>query len=147
MPEQPRLQRALDDYIDYFERLNARSVRLIEKLAVPGMQFQDPFNDVTGIEKVEAILQKMFTDVKTPKFRVHDYAWGRDGHTAYIKWTFIAKMAKGRQLDITGMSEIYFNDDALVMSHIDYWDPAASIYEDVPLLGRAIRWVRGKISA
>jgi steroid delta-isomerase len=147
MPDQPRFQRALDAYIDYFEKLNARSVRLIEKLAVPGMQFRDPFNDVAGIEQVEAILQKMFVDVQSPKFRVHDYAWGRDQRTAYIKWRFTATMAKGRQLDITGMSELYFNDNALVMTHIDYWDPAASIYEDLPLLGRAIRWVRGKISA
>ena len=147
MPDQPHLQRALDAYIDYYERLSARSIRLIEKLAVPGMQFRDPFNDVAGIEKVEAVLKKMFADVTAPKFRVHDCAWGRDQRTAYIKWGFTARMQNGSHLNITGMSEICFNDEGYVMAHIDYWDPAAAIYEDLPLLGRAIRWVRNKISA
>ena len=45
-----------------------------------------------------------------------------------------------------GMSEIMFNDQGLIMSHIDYWDAAEHVYEHVPLLSSIIRFVKRKLN-
>ncbi|MBL4804019.1 MAG: nuclear transport factor 2 family protein [Alphaproteobacteria bacterium] len=139
-----KLKKPLDDYIEYYEKLTPRSVAMIEKLAVPGVRFKDPFNDVMGVDAYQRVLQHMFENVDNPKFRVSDYAWGRGANIAYLRWTF-TYMMKNRQYSVEGASEVMFSDDGLVMSHIDYWDAAENFYEHLPVLGAAIRFVKSKL--
>ena len=138
-------QRTLEGYIEYYENLRPRSVRLIEKLADPSIQFIDPFNNVRGIDAVERIMTKMFEDLKNPRFKVHDYAWGQDGITAYLRWT--CRFGTEAENVIEGMSEITFAQNGLVVSHVDYWDSGAQFYAKLPFIGALIRWVMRKVAA
>ena len=141
-------QDALNKYIEYYETLTPRSVRLLEKLAEPQMRFKDPFNYVEGVNQVVEIMRKMFEDVSNPKFRVEDTAWGQDGRTAFMKWVFTFGPDKDPEKNrVTGMTEIIFTHDKLVASHIDYWDAAENIYERVPVLGSILRLIKSKIAA
>ncbi|MEM7650766.1 MAG: nuclear transport factor 2 family protein [Pseudomonadota bacterium] len=145
MNETPiNFQRALDDYIQYFEKLNARSIRLIEKIAAPGIRFKDPFNDVQGVDAFERIFEHMFANIDSPKFEVQDYAWGKEGHTAYLRWVLHYKL-KGQSRRIDGMSEVMFSKDGKLMSHIDHWDAGEQFYEHIPVLGALIRFVKSKL--
>lgn len=141
----PRLHRTLLDYIEYFEKLNARSIRLIEKLVEPGIRFKDPFNDVMGVDAVERIFEHMFENLEFPKFKVRDYSWSeREERMAYIRWSFSCKR-KGHPYAIEGVSEIMFSKDAKILSHTDYWDSGEYFYEHIPLLGGMIRFVKSKL--
>ena len=145
MTENPlKFQRALDDYIEYFERLSARSIRLIEKLAEPGMRFKDPFNDVQGLDAFERIFRHMFEHLEKPKFEVQDYAWGQDGQTVYLRWVLRYEL-RGQKRRIDGMSEVFFSNGGKVLSHIDHWDAGEQFYERLPLLGGMIRFVKSKL--
>ena len=124
------LQKPLEDYIQYLEKMTSRSVPLLRKLAVPGMHYTDPLHDVRGIDDIVAIFQKRFTDVRSAKYRVSDYAWGKDGQTAYLRWTFTCLRETGE--DVTqGMAEVMFSNEDLVMSHTDY---VCAVYEIPPPL-------------
>lgn len=137
---------ALDKYIEYYESLTRRSIRLIEKIADPQMRFRDPFNDVSGLTAFEEIMSKMFEDVENPSFKVIDKSWGQDGMTAYIKWHFTCGSSSDPRL-ITGMSEVVFAPyNALVVSHKDYWDAAENVYEKIPVLGGIIRLIKSRIA-
>lgn len=144
LQENIKLQRALDNYIQYYEKLSARSVRLIEKLAEPGMRFKDPFNDVQGTDAFARIFNHMFASVDAPKFSIQDYTWGRDGQTAYIRWRLDYRI-KGQNRIIEGMSEVLFSKGAKVLSHIDHWDAAEQLYEHIPVLGGLLRLVKSKL--
>lgn len=121
------LQKPLEDYIQYLEKMTSRSVPLLRNLAVPGMHYTDPLHDVRGIDDIVEIFQRRLTDVKSAKYRVSDYAWGKDGQTVYLRWTFIC--IKHDAEDITqGIAEVMFSNDDLVMSHTDY---VCAVY-DVP---------------
>lgn len=139
-----RFQKNLDEYIDYFESLTLRSVGLISKLADSHVRFSDPFNDVHGVENMQAILEKMFHEVEVPKFQVIDYAWGRNENTAYLKWNF-SYLRKEKKYFCTGMTELIFNDDGAVTAHIDHWDAASQFYEKIPVLGSVLRFIKNKI--
>ncbi len=141
-----KFQRPLRDYIEYFEKLSARSVRLLDKVADQNMYFKDPFNEVRGLEKVQAIFEHMFETFENPKFKVTDTAWGKQGNVAYIKWDFTYAL-KGKKHHFEGMSEVIFTSSGKVMSHIDHWDAGAHVYEKVPLLGALIRAVKSKLAA
>jgi len=144
--ERARLKnnKTLLDYIAYFERLSPRTIRLIEKLAVPGLRFKDPFNDVRGTDAVERLFEHMFASVDRPKFKIVDYAWSRDNMRAYLRWDFSCER-KGAKHLISGMSEISFDQDGLVASHIDYWDSGEYFFAKLTVIGAVIRWVQGKL--
>lgn len=140
------LNQSLNKYIEYYQTLTLRSVRLIEKIADPQIVFKDPFNRVEGVDNVVAIMRKMFEDVENPSFTVEDSAWGRDDRTAYIKWVFMFGPESKRQ-QIYGMSEVMFSPEGLVVMHNDFWDAAENIYERVPVLGFILKLIKKKIAA
>jgi hypothetical protein len=141
------LQRPLEDYVVFFENLTHRSLPLLGKYVAPDVRFIDPFNTLTGADRMAAVFEKMFEDTERAKFRVIDTAWGRSGHVAYLRWTMHA-VPKGRKNEIVieGMSEITFSPDGKVTSHIDHWDSGSQILARVPLLQWVWVLVRGRLS-
>lgn len=137
--------RPLRDYIEYFEKLSARSVPLLDKVAERDVFFKDPFNEVRGLEKMQAVFEHMFQTLENPKFKVTDIAWGKQGNTAYLKWDFVYSL-KGKKHHFEGMSEVTFAPTGKVTSHIDHWD-SGLVYQKIPLLGALIRAVKSKLAA
>ncbi len=109
-------QRQLEEYSVYHERLTPRSVRLIEKMASPDIRFIDPQQDVRGIEAVEEALIEMLGEGGRVSTRMSDMAWGRDGYTAYLRWTRNFPKYK-----MDGISEVVFSPDGLIVQHTEYW--------------------------
>lgn len=139
-------QRVLEDYIQYFETLSARSIPLIEKVAEPSLQFDDPFHSLKGLDEVEAMFEAMFEVFERPKFKIKDYAWGQHGDTVYMRWVFSC-LYKGQRHEIDGMSEISFSHNGLVTSHRDYWDSGSQVLAKVPVIGWLFRKFQKKISS
>ena len=140
-----QLQRPMRDYIEYFETLNARSVPLLDKVAAPGFYFKDPFNEVCDIEAAKRIFAHMFEALDNPKFKVIDYGFSQKG-LGFIKWNFTFSM-RGRPFGFEGMTEVTFDKDGKVISHVDYWDSGEHVYEKVPLLKNVIRFAKSKLAA
>lgn len=113
------LQKPLEDYIQYLEKMTTRSAPLLRKMAVPGMHYVDPLHDARGIDEIVEIFQKRFSSVQSPKYRVQDYAWARDSQTVYLRWTFSC-LREGEEVIMQGMAEVMFSNDDLVMTHTDY---------------------------
>lgn len=130
------LQKPLEDYIQYLEKMTTRSVRLLDKLAAPGMRYADSLYDVRGSDEIAGIFRRRLETVHSPKIRIRDHAWGQDGQTVYLRWTFSCRR-DGVEDIRQGVSEIMFSKDGLVLAHMDYPD----MYERLPppsrsLLGR-----------
>ncbi len=113
------LQKPLEDYIQYLEKMTSRSVRLLEKMAVPGMRYSDTEHEVRGTDAITEIFSKRFTETQSLKFRVDDRAWGHRNQTAYLRWTMIC-VRHGVEDTTQGIAEVMFSNDGLVMSHTDY---------------------------
>jgi hypothetical protein len=139
------LQKPLEDYIQFFERISERSLGLLDQLVEPNVYFSDPFNEVTGVENMKKIFKHMFKTVRNPKFRVLDRAFGGDEKTVYLKWVFTGESKMG-PLEITGMSEILFSNQGRVLSHIDHWDAGQKFYERIPVLGAVLRLIKKQLS-
>ena len=128
MRQTPAFQKQLEDYVAWLSRLTPRSVRLIEKLASSDMHLSGPGYDTRGIDGVEAVFQSLFTQDAATRIDVTDTAWGRDGYTAYIRWT---RTAGGR---IDGVSEVLFGPDGMVVQQRDYWAAPAKKKKLLPFL-------------
>lgn len=134
-------------WADFFETLTPETLDRIGAQCRTDVRFKDPFNDVSGIEAVRAVFEHMFATVDSPVFKVSDIALS--GQTAYLRWIFyfVPKGGNPEPWTISGVSEVLFDDNLKVVSHIDHWDASEQFYARLPFLGRIIRWVRSKVSA
>ena len=121
--------------IKFLETMSLRSAGLLSNLAVPEMQYQDPLYNIRGVEDVIHIYKNEYADCEKIKFKVTDCAWGRDAHTAYIRW--IKEQTSKEKLEtINGLSELLFKPDGKLMSRVDYWNRPVVMEEKKSLFKR-----------
>jgi len=80
-------------------------------------------------------LEKMFSRVKNPKFKIKFTL--KKKNQVLIKWNFKCLALKNK-IDFDGVSEVILKDNK-VFKHIDYWDSGRNIYGKIPLLGFIFR--------
>jgi steroid delta-isomerase len=134
----------LDAWADCWEGLTPDNVASLRGLCAPDIRFVDPFNDLVGVERLEALLLHMFQTLENPRFKVEDRAMGREA--GYLRWRFTAVL-RGRPIALEGMSEVHFDASGKVTLHRDHWDASTQVYGRIPVLGAAIRLVRRLLSA
>lgn len=135
----------LDRYITFFESLTASNVSAIRELVTADMHFRDPFNDVVGVEKVEAIFRHMFTTASDCRFTVLEKF--RSERAATLRWEFSFRPNHVKDVWlIDGMSYVALAADGRIAQHIDYWDAASYFYEKLPVLGTAVRLVKRRLA-
>lgn len=132
-------------YAAFFQTLTPYTpFSLYEKIFAPEVRFSDPFQSVQGIKKVHHIFAHMYSTLKEPRFEVTQVC--QNGHVAFISWEF--HFVRGEKADtFEGVSKVRFNDEDLVIEHIDYWDAASNVYEKIPLLGWVLRRIKGMLRA
>ncbi|BBI47777.1 hypothetical protein HORIV_01980 [Vreelandella olivaria] len=65
----------------------------------------------------------------------------------YLDMTFIhPRLAGGKPVEVEGCSALTFADDGRVQRHRDYFDAGAMLYEQLPLMGSAIRWLKKRLA-
>lgn len=134
-------------YAGFFATLSPQSLDRLDALFAPDARFKDPFNDVTGVPAIRAVFEHMYRVCPAPAFEVGE--WALTGRIAFIRWRFTDGPVAGRSmaLDVDGMSRVVFDEAGRVVEHVDYWDPAAALYERIPVFGALLRALRRKLSA
>lgn len=130
-------------YLELFSNLTPERIPEFSNWVSEDIHFRDPFNDVRGIAKMQAILQDMFERSEAPKFSVLEHRLG--GDTGFIRWHFSAQLPVLGRLDVEGVSRLQFNNQGLISEHLDYWD-SAPIYLKLPLLGALLRRLKGRMA-
>lgn len=126
-----------------FENLAPADVPRLREHYARDAHFRDPFNDVRGIDAIEAIFAHLFRQVDAPRFRVREILTG--DAQAVLVWDFemgLRRPLPRRRLTIPGTSHLRFGTDGKVGSHHDYWDAAGDLYGKLPVLGSLMRGLR-----
>ena len=142
---------ALARLVEYWQTLTPPAVDAIATVYTDDAYFRDPFNEVTGIEKIRHIFADMFVRLHEPRFtiietieQVHGEAH-EEAHSALLIWdfTFRLKTLKPElSRNIHGTSHIRFAADGRVQYHRDYWDAAGELYEQLPIVGSLMRYLK-----
>jgi len=130
-------------YIHLFENLSPEAIDGMAAFVSLNVRFKDPFNDLTGIHRLRALLQKTLDEVRDPIFIVTNQAWG--GDVLFLRWTFQGRVKALGDWPITGMSEIRFDDQGKICEHIDHWDAAEQFYERIPVIGPLLRLIKRRL--
>jgi steroid delta-isomerase len=130
-------------YIDWLENLTRDSVGDLPRFTADRVRFVDPFQDVTGQERMRAVFAAIFDHCRQPVYRITDRAAGAEGW--YLRFTFSADSRLG-PLYFEGVSEIRYDAAGKIILHWDHWDAADGFYARLPLLGGAIRWLKRRVA-
>ena len=130
-------------YVELFAHLTPERIPELAQWVSEDVHFRDPFNDVRGLNKMQAILQDMFERTESPSFRVLEYRLG--GDTGFVRWHYRATLPLLGRLDVEGVSRLQFNNHGLISEHLDYWD-SAPIYLKLPVIGALLRRLKGRMA-
>jgi steroid delta-isomerase len=137
-------QYALNSYIVFFEQMKREDLVRLPEFFAHQARFKDPFNDVTGVEQISKVFHHMFETLNTPKFIIDEAVLESD--VAYIKWKFTGA-SNAKQLKLVGVSRVVFNDQGLVLEHVDYWDASEQFYMKLPVIGSILRFIRNQAAS
>ncbi len=127
-------------YGEFFEKITKDNIENLNSLCSKDIFFKDPFNSFTGIEKFKKVFLHMYEQSSNPRFSIIDICV--NDNLAFIKWNFFS----GNFIKIEGISEIKFNSEGLVLSHIDYWDSSSQIFAKIPIIKYLIKFMIKKFS-
>lgn len=131
----------IESYGRFFETLSPEfSDEEFEAVFAPDAHFSDPFQSVVGVEAIINVFRHMYETLKNPRFEILETLGNED--KGYIRWRFHYDSSS-----FEGVSHVRFDSEGKVLSHIDYWDAASNVYEKIPILGTALRWLKHRIKA
>ena len=134
----------VEKYISVYESLSIYNLDALKDTFTNEVEFEDPFNKVTGKEAVIKIFSEMFEKIDNPKFQISDLSYAQNFDeklTVYLKWILYGKFKQNKKsFSIKGVSEVKFNKQGKVVKHIDYWDSMTQLIVHLPYVGNLFKY-------
>ncbi|MEQ6885040.1 nuclear transport factor 2 family protein [Salicola sp. Rm-C-2C1-2] len=106
--------------------------------------FRDPLTERRGTEALASYLRSAYTNVTRCEFDFGESA--KNAHSVLLPWSMTLehpRLAGGKAFFVEGVSLLQGQDD-LIIFHRDYYDAGKLLYENIPLIGRIIQWIRSR---
>jgi hypothetical protein len=124
---------------EVFARLGPTTEMPIDELYDPEVEFMDPFHQIRGRNNLAAYFRRLNARAESVTFEFTDRVVEKD--RAALSWVMTAHTKRPRQtIVLSGMSLLRYTDR--IVSHRDYFDVGAMLYERLPVLGRVLRWIK-----
>lgn len=137
---------ALTPFRALFNSMNGADEPDLFGVYTPQVRFQDPFVELIGRDGLARYLASTYTNVIHCRFDFRPALHNAD--QACLAWTMHLqhrRLRNGQEVVVDGISLLRF-DGPLIAEHRDYFDAGQLLYENVPLLGNAVRWLRRRVA-
>ncbi|MFC3186591.1 nuclear transport factor 2 family protein [Shewanella intestini] len=158
------LPQVLQRFSELYQHLNSDNLHLLGSLYRDDICFIDPLHQINGINDLTQYFAGMYANIISINFTIAQIAvidhryhnkeeQGADKHLppnaqqAHVFWTMHyqhPKLNEGQVISVDGMSQLFYTDK--IYRHRDYFDAGAMLYEQLPLFGRVIRYVKNRIA-
>jgi len=136
----------MKEFLNMYQNLNKDNLHLLESFYAVNVQFIDQAHEIKGLEQLYAYFTALYQNVESINFSFHNALEGIG--ECYVQWdmTFLhSKLAGGRPMTVAGATFLSSDDNGRVFHHRDYFNLGAMVYEQIPLLGRAITSIMGRL--
>ncbi|HEX4909607.1 MAG TPA: nuclear transport factor 2 family protein [Permianibacter sp.] len=128
-----------------YRNLHAGNLEQLSRVYAENVLFIDPFHRIEGLPALKAYFAGMYSNVRHVEFQFERVL--QDDSSALIRWTMSLshpRLNSGKTLHIPGVTELEFTDR--ITLHRDFFDAGALLYEQVPVIGWAIRRIKERIA-
>ncbi|MBL3825560.1 MULTISPECIES: nuclear transport factor 2 family protein [unclassified Marinobacter] len=132
----------LDNFRALFNELDKGNLNKLSRVYSEDIRFQDPLNAVQGLDDLTHYFAEAYANVISCRFEFGDAVV--QGEFAALPWVMYLRhkrIRKGREVQVQGMSHLEIRD-GMVCYHRDYFDAGEMLYENLPVVGRVIRWIK-----
>jgi hypothetical protein len=128
-----------------FAQLDKDNLQRLGELYTDDVRFTDPLHKVQGLGQLHDYFVELYANVNELRFDFHGFDQIGEGE-GYLRWVMSyrhPRLAGGRLIRVDGCSHLRWRDK--VYCHRDYFDAGAMLYEHLPILGRAIAWLKRRM--
>ncbi|MDD0977483.1 nuclear transport factor 2 family protein [Pseudomonas fontis] len=136
----------LKRFAQRFCEVDAAHLDLLAELYSEDIQFRDPLHHVQGLPALRQYFAQLYANIHDLRFEFHAYDQVQEG-LGYLRWTLHyrhPRLNAGKPVAVRGCSCLMWDDKVRV--HHDYFDAGALLYEHVPVMGRMISWLKGRLA-
>ena len=137
---------SLQKFADNFCALNKTNLHRLPELYASDISFTDPLHHISGIVALHAYFEQLYDNVSAIKFDIHAHDCVSDTE-GYLRWTMHfshPRLRGGQTISVKGCTHLKWRDK--VYYHHDYFDAGAMLYENVPVLGSVIAWLKIRLA-
>ena len=131
--------------MDTYQGMSVENVDQIRSMYAPDIRFEDPAHHIEGIEALVEYFRAMYKNVNECSFEFHDHLVADS--SLVTTWTMTIRHPKlngNEPVHVEGCSHLRI-EDGLVAYHRDYFDLGSMLYEHLPVLGRIVRTIKGRL--
>lgn len=132
----------LEDFRALFNKLDKGNLDKLADLYSEDIRFQDPLGTVNGLDELTHYFAGAYANVVDCRFEFGEAVV--QGETAALPWVMHLRhkrIRKGREVQVQGISHLRIRDGR-VYYHRDYFDAGEMLYENLPIIGGVIRWIK-----
>ena len=136
----------LQRFAEAFASLDGQRLDTLETLYSEDVTFKDPLHQVHGLAALRAYFTQLYANTHGIHYTFSSLDEVQPGR-GYLQWSLQfhhPRLANGRTIHLQGCSHLQWRDR--VHFHQDYFDVGALLYEHVPLVGGAVRWLKGRLA-
>jgi len=130
---------------DFFSQANYENIeRLCQKFYAPEVTFIDPIGKIEGLDELIRYYRHMYRNVIEIDFKAIDKF--KRGEEEVFIWQMHLKhraVSRGELIVVDGVSVLRFSKGKVIY-HRDYFDLGAMLYENLPVLGSLVRFVKSR---
>ncbi|WP_372985344.1 nuclear transport factor 2 family protein [Marinobacter sp.] len=127
-----------------FNELDKGNLNKLQGVYSEDIRFQDPFGQVTGLDELTHYFAGAYKNVISCRFEFEPAV--ANGGSVALPWVMKLRHKRirgGREISVDGISHLEI-EDGRVSFHRDYFDAGQLLYENLPALGRIVRWIKGQ---
>ena len=136
----------MERFLEMYNKLNLDNLHLLGEVYSDNVHFVDPAHEIRGLDSLTSYFEGLYQNVTAINFDYRDV--NETENSCYLQWDMKfrhTRFAGGKEILVSGATFIRKGSDGKVEYHRDYFDLGEMIYENLPLLGRLITAVKGRL--
>jgi hypothetical protein len=136
----------LSEFVSVYQKLSTDNLNLINSIYDPEIHFVDPMHELHGRSKLLNYFEGLYQNLNYCRFTIDNVIQQNEQAAIYWEMTYQHKtLNKGKMVTVRGSSHLK-SKNGKVIYHRDYLDLGAMLYEQLPLIGQFISWIKNKAS-
>ena len=130
-----------------FAELDRHNLERLAELYSEDIHFHDPLHEIQGLVALREYFEQLYANISDLRYEFSGFDQVDEGE-GYLRWTLHyrhPRLAGGQLVSVEGCSYLRWYDGR-VYRHRDYFDAGNLLYEHIPILGSAIRWLKGRLA-
>jgi limonene-1,2-epoxide hydrolase len=137
--------KTIEKFKNYFSQMDFDNDSILGEIYAEKVVFKDPLHKIEGINKLRLYFGKLNENLIEGSFLFTDESIF--DNMAYLSWEMNLKLKRPKKnIEASGISVLTIEDEKIIAQR-DYFDAGELFYENIPILGSIIRFVKKKIAA